>query len=153
MKKVFLGVVIIVFAVFLFSVSVKAEVAVTGIWKTVADEGPNKGKDTSHVEIFEKNGVYFGKITKLLTKPQDTICDKCVGDLKNKPVVGLVNLQDMKKTGSVDDELGTEYAGGTIMDPNSGKTYKCKMWAKDNVLSVRGYIAFIYRTQKWFRVK
>jgi hypothetical protein len=58
------------FAVFFFNVSVKAESAITGIWKTVSDEGIDKGKAKSHVEIFEKNGAYFAKATKLLLKPQ-----------------------------------------------------------------------------------
>jgi uncharacterized protein (DUF2147 family) len=153
MKKVFVGVVIFMFAVLLFSVSVKAENAITGTWKTISDEGIDKGKAKSHVEIFEKNGVYFAKVTKLLLKPQDTLCDKCEGDLKNKPVVGMIFLQDMKKTGNVDEEFGDEYAGGTIMDPDNGKTYKCKMWVKGDVLTSRGYIAFLHRTQQWFRVK
>ena len=46
-----------------------------------------------------------------------------------------------------------KYAGGTIMDPDNGKTYKCKMWVKGDVLTSRGYIGFLYRTQQWFRVK
>jgi uncharacterized protein (DUF2147 family) len=153
MKKVFVSVVIFMFAVLLFSVSVKAENAITGTWKTISDEGIDKGKAKSHVEIFEKNGAYFAKVTKLLLKQQDTLCDKCEGDLKNKPVVGMIFLQDMKKTGDVDEEFGDEYAGGTIMDPDKGETYKCKMWVKGNVLTSRGYIGFLYRTQKWFRVK
>jgi Uncharacterized protein conserved in bacteria len=153
MKKVFVGVVIFMFAVLLFSVSVKAENTITGTWKTVSDEGADKGKVKSHVEIFEKNGAYFAKATKLMLKPQDTLCDKCEGDLKNKPVVGMIFLQDMKKSGDMDEELGDEYAGGTIMDPDNGKTYKCKLWLKGDVLTVRGYIGFFHRTQQWFRVK
>lgn len=153
MKKVFVGVVIFMFAVLLFSVSVKAEITITGTWKTVSDEGVDKGKVKSHVEIFEKNGAYFAKAIKLLLKPQDTLCEKCEGDLKNKPVVGMIFLQDMKKSGKLDEELGDEYAGGMIMDPDNGKTYKCKLWLKGDVLTVRGYIGFFYRTQQWFRVK
>ena len=153
MKKVFVGVVIFLFAVLLFSVSVKAENTFTGTWKTISDEGIDKGKPKAHVEIFDKNGTYFGKVIKLLLKPQDTLCDKCEGDLKNKPVVGMIILQNMKKSGKVDEEFGDEYAGGTIMDPDNGKTYKSKMWVKGDVLTSRGYIGFFYRTQRWFRVK
>ena len=88
-----------------------------------------------------------------MLKPQDTLCDKCEGDLKNKPVVGMIFLQDMKKSGKLDEELGDEYAGGTIMDPDNGKTYKCKIWVKDDLLTLRGYVSFLYRTQQWFRLK
>jgi uncharacterized protein (DUF2147 family) len=153
MKKKFAVVIISMFTVLFFSAAVKAENAITGTWKTVSDEGIDKGKAKSHVEIFEKNGAYFAKVAKLLLKPQDTLCEKCEGDLKNKPVVGMIFLQDMKKTGNVDEEFGDEYAGGTIMDPDNGKTYKCKMWVKGDVLTSRGYIGFLYRTQQWFRVK
>lgn len=153
MKKTLVGVIIFMFVVVFFSATVKAESTIIGTWKTVADEGPDKGKAKSYVEIFEKNGAYFAKVTKLLLKPQDTLCDKCEGDLKNKPVVGMIFLQDMKKTGNVDEEFGEEYASGTIMDPDNGKTYKCKMWVKGDVLTSRGYIGFFYRTQQWFRLK
>lgn len=153
MKKILTGLMIIMFVAVFFCIPAKAQSTITGIWKTVADEGPDKGKETSYIEIFEKNGAYFGKITKLLLKPQDTLCDKCKGDLKNKPVVGMINMQDMKKTGNMDEEFGAEYAGGTIMDPENGKTYKCKMWVKGDVLTTRGYIGFFYRTGQWFRLK
>jgi uncharacterized protein (DUF2147 family) len=153
MKKILAGIVIFMFVVVFFSVTAKAQNTFTGTWRTIADEGPDKGKAKAHIEIFEKNGLYFGKIIKLLLKPQDTLCDKCVGDLKNKPVVGMINMQDMKKSGKLDEELGDEYAGGTIMDPDNGKTYKCKMWVKGDVLTTRGYIGFFYRTGQWFRVK
>ena len=153
MKNFMTGVIIFMFVVSFFSMNVHAQGNIVGTWKTVSDEGADKGKDKSYIEIFEQSGAYFGKITKLLLKPQDTICEKCKDDLKGKPVVGIVNVQNMKKSGDVDDEFGEEYAGGTIMDPESGKTYKCKMWVKGDVLTVRGYVAIAYRTQKWYRLK
>jgi uncharacterized protein (DUF2147 family) len=155
MKKILVGVIIFMFVVVVFSATVKAESAIIGTWRTVADQGPDKGKAKSHVEIFEKNGVYFGKIIKLLLQPQETLCDKCEGDLKNKPMVGMIFLQDMKKSGKLDEELGDEYTGGTIMDPDNGKTYKCKLWVKGDVLTVRGFKGFslLGRSQQWFRVK
>jgi uncharacterized protein (DUF2147 family) len=144
----------VIFLIFIFlSFNANAENSAAGIWKTVQDEGPDKGKAKSHIEIYEKDGVYSGKIVKLLLKPQDTVCDKCESDLKDKPVVGMVNIQNMKKTGDKDDDMGEEYAGGTVMDPENGKTYKCKFWIKGDVLTLRGYIGFFFRTQKWNRVQ
>ena len=125
---------------------------VLGTWKTIADEGPDKGKAKSHLEIFEKDGVYFARISKLLLEPQDSVCDKCKGDLKGKPLIGLVIMSGMKKTGKVDKDFGENYAGGTIMDPENGKSYRCKIWVKGDVLTVRGYLLAFYRTQKWYRV-
>jgi uncharacterized protein (DUF2147 family) len=147
--------------VLLFGVSARAQSPVNaqspliGTWKTIDDEGPNKGKESSYIEIFEKNGVYSGKITKLLIDPPDKVCDKCKGDLKNKLLIGMLLLKDMKRTGNMDKKLGEEYTGGTILDPDSGDIYKCKMWVKDDVLTARGYIgiSLFGRSQEWFRVK
>ncbi len=155
MKKILAGVIILLFVVVFFNTNAKAESTIIGTWKTIDDEGPNKGKTTSYIEIFENNGVYFGKITKLLIDPPDKVCNKCTGDFKNKPLIGMIILKDMKKTVNVDKELGIEYAGGTILDPDSGDIYKCKMWVKDDVLTARGYIgiSLFGRSQEWLRVK
>jgi hypothetical protein len=76
MKKILAGVMILMFVVVIFSASAKAESTITGTWKQIDDQGVNKGKVASYVEIFEKDGVYFGKITKLLLDPPDTVCKK-----------------------------------------------------------------------------
>jgi uncharacterized protein (DUF2147 family) len=161
MKKKLVTVIIFTFVVVLFSVNANAQSPVNtqspilGTWKTIDDEGPNKGKASSYIEIFEKNGVYSGKITKLLIDPPDKVCDKCKGDLKKKPLIGMIILKDMKKTGNVDKEAGPEYAGGTILDPDSGDIYKCKIWVKDDVITARGFIgiSLFGRSQEWQRVK
>ena len=51
-----------------------------------------------------------------------------------------------------------EWSGGKIMDPENGKTYKCKIWFEDNnndELNLRGYIGFslLGRNQVWLRVE
>ncbi len=114
-----------------------------GKWKTIDDETK---KAKSYVEIYEKGGVYYAKITKLIGKAQDSKCDKCTGSRYNKPVVGMTFVWGMKKDGDM-------FQGGKILDPNNGKTYTCKMWVQGDKLKVRGYIAFFYRTQYWYRVK
>jgi uncharacterized protein (DUF2147 family) len=153
MKKIFTGVIIVMFVLAFFNTTVNAQSSAIGTWKTVASEGPDKGKAKSYIEIYEKGGVYFGKIVKLLLVPQDTLCDKCKDEFKNKPLVGMINIQNMKKTGSADQELGEAYADGTVLDPESGKTYKCKFWVKGDVLTLKGCIAFLCKTQVWSRVK
>ena len=155
MKKVFVCFVILMFAMVFFNANAKAESTLVGTWKQIEDQGADKGKVGSYIEIFENNGVYFGKITKLLIGPADKVCDKCEGDLKNKPLIGMVILQNMKKTGKVDNEHGVEYGGGTIFDPDSADTYKCKMWIKDDVLTVRAFvgISLFGRSGQWFRLK
>lgn len=153
MKRLVTVAIIVMAAVAVINTGVRAEEVLTGTWKTIADEGEDKGKAKSHLVIFEKDGVYAAKVVKLLLKPQDTLCDKCKGDLYNKPVVGMLIFSNMKKTGNVDKKFGEEYAGGKIMDPDNGKFYTCKIWVKGDTLTVRGYLAFFYRTQKWYRVK
>jgi uncharacterized protein (DUF2147 family) len=37
------------------------------------------------------------------------------------------------------------------MDPETGKVYDCKLWLEGDVLKVRGYVAFFFRTQTWRR--
>ena len=49
---------------------------------------------------------------------------------------------------------GDEWEDGTVLDPEKGKIYDCKIWLEDNeTLKLRGYVAFFYRTQTWYKVK
>ena len=49
---------------------------------------------------------------------------------------------------------GTEWVDGTVLDPQKGSIYDCKIWVEPgagNELNVRGYLMFFYRTQRWVR--
>jgi len=121
---------------------------ITGIWKTVDEKS---GIIKSHVEIYEKDGKYYGKVLKVLDPdaPKTPKCVNCKGDLKDALIEGLVIINSLEKKGGY-------YKNGNIMDPENGKTYDCKIWLdKDNpdLLMVRGYILFLYRTQSWERLK
>ena len=151
-KRLFGIALLTAFVVSLATPALRAQEVLAGTWKTIADEGEDKGKAKSHLEIFEKNGVFFARIAKLLLEPQDKVCEKCKGDLKGKPLIGMVIMSEMKKTGKVDEDFGDEYAGGEIMDPENGKSYRCKIWVKGDLLTVRGYLAVFHRTQNWYRV-
>lgn len=118
-----------------------AQAEVTGLWTTIDDKS---GKPKSIVELYTKHGKLHGKIVDLLLKPDDSLCKKCEGSLKNQPVVGMVILHDMQQ----DDEV---YSGGKILDPENGKVYRCKLWLEDGQLQVRGYIGPFFRTQQWLR--
>lgn len=143
MKKISLTFLAVVFAMF----SVVAQDNVLGKWKTIDDE---TGEAKSIVSIYEKGGKLYGKIDEILNSDRrDAVCDKCSGDLKNKPILGMVILKDLKKDGS-------SYSGGTILDPQKGKSYKCTISLENpDLLKVRGYIGFslIGRSQYWHRVK
>ena len=64
----------------------------------------------------------FGKVTQLRPgrHPGD-VCDKCSGELKNQPIMGMVIIRNFKPDGAV-------WAGGTVVDPENGKEYKGKIW-------------------------
>ncbi len=133
--------------VMLFSISSYSQ-TIVGKWKTIDDE---TGEAKSIVQIWKaKDGLYYGKIMKLFDKTkQNSVCDKCeTSDSRyNKKVLGMKIITKMKKT---DDNEWTE---GKILDPNNGKVYKCKLFKEGNNLMVRGYIAFLYRTQTWLPAK
>lgn len=124
--------------------SVIAQNSIVGTWKTIDD---NSGKPRSVVEIYKQGDRYFGKVLKTFPNPgedPDPICDLCSDERKDKKVIGMEIIQDMR----LEDD---EYVGGEILDPENGKIYRCKLWIEDNVLNVRGYVAFFYRTQKWYK--
>ena len=120
---------------------------VLGKWKTIDDE---TGKEKSIVELYLKDGKLYGKVVEILNPDkQDAKCDLCEDDKKGQPIMNMVIVADMEW-----DE--DEWDDGTILDPNKGSYYDCKLWIdSDNPdkLNVRGYIAFMYRTQYWYRVK
>lgn len=139
MKKVFFGI------VFLYGISVFSQ-SVEGKWTTYDDK---TGEKKSIVEIFSRGGKIYGKIVKKLTSSNNTICTKCEGAKRNKPLIGLEIIENL----SLEDGL---YIGGTITDPESGKVYKCYLELEsNNKLKVRGYIGFslLGRTQYWLRTK
>ena len=123
-----------------------------GLWKTI-DDGSKKEK--SLIRIVEQNGVYSGRVEKLLDPdaPKDPVCRDCSDERKDKPIVGMTVLRNVKA--SADDKATFE--GGDILDPNNGKIYKVRLKvAPDNAkLDVRGYIGtpMIGRTQVWTRVE
>jgi uncharacterized protein (DUF2147 family) len=77
------------------------------------------------------------------------LCDKCNGELKNQPILGMKILTGLEKDGN-------EWSGGKILDPKNGKEYKCYIELKNNnKLKIRGYIGFAAfgRTAYWYRKK
>lgn len=116
-----------------------------GRWKTIDDE---TGKVKSIVEIAQaSNGSLQGRVVEILhsTRGPNPVCDQCEGANKNKPVKGMTILWGLKKAGD-------GWAGGTILDPAKGKTYKAKAKMIDaNKLGVSGCVAFICREQSWIR--
>ena len=124
---------------------------IVGKWKTIDDE---TGEAKSIVQIWKakSDGLYYGKIMKLFDESKkDNVCDVCDEDdpRYNQKVVGMKIIMKLKKTGA------NQWEGGTILDPNNGKVYKCKIEIDGENLKLRGFIGFslIGRTQTWLPAK
>lgn len=138
----------ILFLLGMFSLNIGVSQSVFDEWKTIDDR---TGKPKGIIKIYEHEGELYGKVVKILEEgKEDAICTKCDGDLKDKPVLGMKIIK-----GAVAHKNG-EWKGKHLFDPEQAMTFRCKIWLNpDNPdeLKVRGYLAFIYRTQTWLRVK
>ena len=138
--------ILLVLAIFTVGIFTTNAQTIFGKWKTIDDE---TGNEKSIVEIYKVNGKAYAKVIQLLEKGKENkVCENCKGDKKNKPIKGMVIID-----GLVQD--GDEWNGAKILDPKSGKEYKCYVTLEgDNKLKVRGYIGFslIGRTQYWHKV-
>lgn len=136
---------LIVMLLAILPVAAFAQSSPVGRWKTIDDE---TGKVKSIVEIQKMtNGTLQGKVVDVLQSDRgpNPKCDKCSGANKGKPVEGMTILWGLKESGGA-------WAGGTILDPAKGKTYKSKAKMIDaNKLGVSGCLAFICREQTWVR--
>ncbi|NNM82440.1 MAG: DUF2147 domain-containing protein [Burkholderiales bacterium] len=119
-----------------------------GLWRVIGDKS---GVAEALVRIDNRDGIYVGKIVKVFPRPgidPSVICDRCPGTRRNQPVEGLTILTGMHWNGK-------EYAGGEILDPDSGELYRCSMkLAEDGrKLHLRGYLLapLFGRTETWFR--
>ena len=88
-----------VFVCLVFSASGwAAESTIVGIWSVPIATGKDKGKERSHIEIFEKNGLYYGKNVKLNNAPANLLCRKCKSEKKDQPILGMVVIRDLNPT-------------------------------------------------------
>ena len=126
-----------------------AQATPVGLWKTIDDETK---QEKSWVRIVDGGGTLSGKVEKIADPAkQDSKCDQCTDERKDKPVIGMIIVRNAKQ--SADDKEVWE--GGDILDPNNGKVYRLRLKPLDGgkVLQVRGYIGPFFRTQTWLRVE
>ncbi len=132
---------------FIFTLLSHAQInQIVGKWQTIDDED---GSKKSIVHIFKStNGKYYGKIEHLFKNP-DKKCTDCSGADKDKPVLGMIIIREMKVSKN-------ELTGGTILDPKNGKVYKCNISYDKSTgnLIVRGSIdsmGLLGRSQTWLK--
>lgn len=135
MKKVIL--IVIFFTTALIS---NAQVSkILGEWRTVDD---NTGETKGVVEFYknEDNGLYYGRLTHVYYKGEE---------LNDPQYIGMIIIKDFREEDGM-------LKGGTLYEPDSGKTYygKISYNAKDNTLILRGSIdkrGWIGRSQTWVK--
>ncbi|MAZ47261.1 MAG: SIGNAL peptide protein [Halobacteriovoraceae bacterium] len=106
------------------------------------------------VEIYPKGDAFEGKIVwvkDIYEGKADVKFDIHNPDKskRKQPLIGLVNLKNFKFD-------GREWSGGTIYDPQKGKTYKAFMrLSKKDTMKLRGFIgiSLFGRTEVWSRQK
>ncbi len=132
-----------IFFLITLSITTNAQ-TIVGQWETYDDKTKKK---KAVIEVYQTNNIYFAKIVKSFTSEKNAICETCKGINKNKPIIGLVIIENIKKDGK-------EFNSGSILDPENGETYKCYLkLINNNKLKVRGYLGFSLfgRTQYWIR--
>lgn len=135
-------------ALLAFTGGVFAQATPVGLWKTIDDETK---QEKSLVRITEEGGVLSGRIEKLMDPAKaDATCDKCTDARKGQPVQGMTIISGAKK-----DAAAEQWTGGSILDPNNGKTYKLRLTPQNGgqALEVRGFVGFFFRNQTWIRVE
>ena len=111
---------------------------IVGEWYTVDDE---TGTVKALVNIYKgDNGLYYGQIIKVFKDGQEN---------PNSDRKGMVIVKDMK----AEDGM---LKGGTIYEPESGKTYYAKISynAEDNTITLRGSLdkrGWVGRSQTWIK--
>lgn len=130
-------------AILLMASGIFAQTGIEGRWRTFDEK---TGKMKSIVEISIKNGKLFGVIVELSPESDvNKVCTACTDHRKGAKILGMEIISGLEK----DDNYWKKNKG--ILDPENGKLYDVKLWLEDGKLQVRGYIAFLYRTQVWVR--
>jgi uncharacterized protein (DUF2147 family) len=125
------------------------EPSAVGLWQQVDD---STGKIQGWFIISEHGSEYVGTIVKMFMEPGEDPnphCEKCPGDQKGAPWLGLTIIHGMERK-------GLDYENGMILDPRDGSEYHALMHLDPNgqALTVRGYLGFslLGRNQYWKRL-
>ncbi len=82
--------------------------------------------------IFERAGLFYGRILWRAVEGRDV--DNQDPGLRSRNLVGIEFIQGFAFDGE-DDSVG-----GTLHAPDSGSTFKGRMWLEGEVLEMRGYV-------------
>ena len=111
---------------------------IKGKWITEAGD--------AHVEIYESNGKWNGKIVWLQKGPDTKDAHNSDEKLRSRKLMGVHILSGLV-------QKKDKWEGGRIYNPKDGKDYKCSMWLEGDKLKVRGHLGIFYKTQTWKRAQ
>jgi uncharacterized protein (DUF2147 family) len=136
-------------AIFFISLPGLAQTSPVGLWQSIDDA---TGKPRAEIRISEAAGVLTGRIERsLLPTPVGVVllCTLCQDDRKDKPLIGLDIIRQMKAGSDAQT-----WEGGDILDPDKGKIFKLRLQLQEGgkKLQVRGYIGPFFRNQTWIRL-
>jgi uncharacterized protein (DUF2147 family) len=136
-------------AIFFISLPGLAQTSPVGLWQSIDDA---TGKPRAEIRISEASGVLTGRIERsLLPTPVGAVllCTLCQDDRKDKPLIGMEIIRQMKAGSDAQT-----WEGGEILDPDKGKIFKLRLQLQEGgkKLQVRGYIGPFFRNQTWIRL-
>lgn len=135
----------------IFSLAYAAEsVSPVGNWTKV---DPVTKEPEAIIQIWEdQDHTVFGKVKTVFSPEKNkTLCEDCPEDFKNKPVVGMEVLWDLKQVSDY------TWSDGKVLSPKLGKVFPCNMTMSQDsqTLTIRAYantdLKLLGRTQTWYR--
>ena len=127
----------------LFVVGVSGQVTaddIVGLWDT---------NDGAEVEIYERDGIYYGRFARFYDDPPAGGIDSHNPDpaLRTRSLVGADFILKF-------EFLDGKWRNGRIYNPENGKDYEADLELDGEVLKVRGWLWFrlLGRTVRWTRI-
>ena len=113
---------------------------IIGLWDT---------RDGAHVEIYEREGQYYGKFVWFYDEPPAGGIDAENPDpeLRGRSLLGTDFILRFEFDGK-------KWKNGRMYNPENGKEYKADVELKNGVLRVRGWVGIrlLGRTVEWVRI-
>ena len=130
--------------VMLFAVPAYADnYSPVGYWQTY-DE--NTQQPSSILHIWDNKGVLQGKVVKIFGD-QSAVCSECSGNMRNRPVMGMVVVWGFTKHGNV-------WTNGKVLAVKKGKVYNADLALTDagQKMAVRVSVFGSKHVVNWTRV-
>ena len=145
MTRPYVAVLFSILMVPMIALSDGASPSIEGVWLSADGTGWIKIEMGKHAPVGSIAGSPDDPEQR---KPSDKDVLNPDPELRGRPLLGLTIMEGFAPAGE------GKWKNGKIYDPNSGKTYKCKLTLVDSdTLKLRGYIgvSLLGRTETWTR--